>query len=145
MCAMTRGAPVGLAASSFTLGIGGPAAGLGLCAELLDHPGLCFGSRARAGAQRAGRRARRGLYEPVARSVTGSPVCDGSSCPAARSWSTVPARGWTAHAAQRDPRCDHSIVVLEICALGADPATPPLVFHGSRFRRLAAVGPEECR
>ena len=34
---------------------------------------------------------------------------------------------------------DHTIAVLEVCALGADPGTPPLVFHGSRFRRLAGV------
>lgn len=32
---------------------------------------------------------------------------------------------------------DHTIVLLEIGALSADPDTPPLVFHGSRFRRLA--------
>ena len=38
------------------------------------------------------------------------------------------------------PAGDHTIVLLEICALGADPDTPPLVFHGSRFRRLAVVG-----
>jgi flavin reductase (DIM6/NTAB) family NADH-FMN oxidoreductase RutF len=32
---------------------------------------------------------------------------------------------------------DHTIVVLRITALTAHPATEPLVFHGSRFRRLA--------
>ncbi len=36
------------------------------------------------------------------------------------------------------PAGDHTIALLEICSLGADPETPPLVFHGSRFRRLAA-------
>jgi flavin reductase (DIM6/NTAB) family NADH-FMN oxidoreductase RutF len=37
------------------------------------------------------------------------------------------------------PSGDHDIVLLHIHGLRADPATPPLVFHGSRFRRLAAV------
>ncbi|COW36514.1 oxidoreductase [Mycobacterium tuberculosis] len=34
------------------------------------------------------------------------------------------------------PAGDHLIALLEICAVRADPETPPLVFHGSRFRRL---------
>ncbi|GAA5063542.1 flavin reductase (DIM6/NTAB) family NADH-FMN oxidoreductase RutF [Thermocatellispora tengchongensis] len=37
------------------------------------------------------------------------------------------------------PAGDHSIVLLEIHRLGSEPGTPPLVFHGSRFRRLMAV------
>jgi flavin reductase (DIM6/NTAB) family NADH-FMN oxidoreductase RutF len=34
---------------------------------------------------------------------------------------------------------DHDIVLLRVHALRADPSVPPLVFHGSRLRRLAAV------
>ncbi|MFE5699115.1 flavin reductase family protein [Rhodococcus koreensis] len=37
------------------------------------------------------------------------------------------------------PAGDHAIVVLEVHGLRAEPDTPPLVFHGSRFRRLAAI------
>jgi flavin reductase (DIM6/NTAB) family NADH-FMN oxidoreductase RutF len=33
---------------------------------------------------------------------------------------------------------DHEIVLLGVHGLGTDPQTPPLVFHGSRYRRLAA-------
>ena len=33
---------------------------------------------------------------------------------------------------------DHTIALLRIEALAADPATGPLVFHGSRFHRLVA-------
>jgi flavin reductase (DIM6/NTAB) family NADH-FMN oxidoreductase RutF len=33
---------------------------------------------------------------------------------------------------------DHTIALLQVHALHADPLTPPLIFHGSRFRRLAA-------
>ncbi len=41
---------------------------------------------------------------------------------------------------------DHTIVLLEICGLDGDPETQPLVFHGSRFRRLAGVRvQQECR
>lgn len=37
------------------------------------------------------------------------------------------------------PAGDHSIVLLQIHGLRADPCVAPLVFHGSRFRRLAAA------
>lgn len=35
---------------------------------------------------------------------------------------------------------DHLIALLEICSLRADPDASPLIFHGSRFRRLTAPG-----
>ena len=35
------------------------------------------------------------------------------------------------------PAGDHDIVLLKVHGLRADAATAPLVFHGSRFRRLA--------
>ena len=34
---------------------------------------------------------------------------------------------------------DHTIALLEIHGLCAAPHTPPLIFHGSRFRRMATV------
>jgi flavin reductase (DIM6/NTAB) family NADH-FMN oxidoreductase RutF len=37
------------------------------------------------------------------------------------------------------PSGDHDIVLLHIHGLRADASTPPLVFHGSRYRRLAAI------
>lgn len=37
------------------------------------------------------------------------------------------------------PSGDHDIVLLHIHGLSADPDALPLVFHGSRFRRLADV------
>ncbi|MFF0149245.1 flavin reductase (DIM6/NTAB) family NADH-FMN oxidoreductase RutF [Amycolatopsis sulphurea] len=37
------------------------------------------------------------------------------------------------------PAGDHAIVLLRIHALRAEPDDAPLVFHGSRFRQLAAV------
>jgi flavin reductase (DIM6/NTAB) family NADH-FMN oxidoreductase RutF len=37
------------------------------------------------------------------------------------------------------PAGDHSVVLLRIHGLRADSERPPLVFHGSRFRRLAVA------
>ena len=37
------------------------------------------------------------------------------------------------------PAGDHTVALLEIHGLRADPDVAPLVFHGSRFRRLAAL------
>ena len=37
------------------------------------------------------------------------------------------------------PAGDHHIVLFEVHRLGADAAVTPLVFHGSRFRRLHAA------
>jgi flavin reductase (DIM6/NTAB) family NADH-FMN oxidoreductase RutF len=34
---------------------------------------------------------------------------------------------------------DHTIALLQVHRLHAAPHTPPLVFHGSRFRKIAAV------
>jgi flavin reductase (DIM6/NTAB) family NADH-FMN oxidoreductase RutF len=34
---------------------------------------------------------------------------------------------------------DHDIVLLSVHGLRADPTRPPLVFHGSRYRRLAEL------
>jgi flavin reductase (DIM6/NTAB) family NADH-FMN oxidoreductase RutF len=38
--------------------------------------------------------------------------------------------------AQEVPAGDHDIVLLRVHDLDADPEVPPLVFHGSRYRRL---------
>lgn len=61
------------------------------------------------------------------------------------SWSRLPGGGVVVHDAtawldcrlySEAPAGDHTIAVLAIRALCADPSRPPLVFHGSRFRRL---------
>ena len=49
------------------------------------------------------------------------------------------ATAWFDCAVEREIRAgDHEIVLLNVHGLGTDPLTPPLVFHGSRYRRLAA-------
>lgn len=37
------------------------------------------------------------------------------------------------------PAGDHVLALLEIHGLHANPASPPLIFHGSQFRRLVAI------
>jgi flavin reductase (DIM6/NTAB) family NADH-FMN oxidoreductase RutF len=47
------------------------------------------------------------------------------------------ASAWLDCAVERQvPAGDHDIVLLRVHDLGADPRVPPLVFHGSAFRRL---------
>ena len=48
------------------------------------------------------------------------------------------ASGWMEVSVEQQIRAgDHDIVVLAVHELNADPEMQPLVFHGSRFRRLA--------
>ncbi|GAB3347670.1 flavin reductase family protein [Amycolatopsis echigonensis] len=50
------------------------------------------------------------------------------------------ATAWLDCSVERElPAGDHAIALLRIHGLRADPDTAPLVFHGSRFRTLAAV------
>jgi flavin reductase (DIM6/NTAB) family NADH-FMN oxidoreductase RutF len=64
---------------------------------------------------------------------------------AALRWRTSPdgavlldgASAWLDCAVEREiPAGDHDIVLLRVHDLDADPAVAPLVFHGSRYRRL---------
>jgi len=49
------------------------------------------------------------------------------------------ASAWFDCSIEREIRAgDHEIVLLGVHGLGTDPQLPPLVFHGSRYRRLAA-------
>ena len=49
------------------------------------------------------------------------------------------ASAWLDCSVEREIRAgDHDIVLLRVHRLGTEPGIPPLVFHGSRYRRLAA-------
>lgn len=49
------------------------------------------------------------------------------------------ATAWFDCSVEREIRAgDHDIVLLRVHRLGTDPGTAPLVFHASRYRRLAA-------
>ncbi len=144
VCATVDGEPVGMAASSFTSvsmdpplvsvcvqNISStwpklrnrPRLGLSVLAE--HHGDACISLSRKAGDRFAGVR-----------------------------WTELPGGGVFVHGATawldcrlhtEVPAGDHAIALLEICGLCADPDTPPLVFHSSRFRRLAEVGTSEER
>jgi flavin reductase (DIM6/NTAB) family NADH-FMN oxidoreductase RutF len=49
------------------------------------------------------------------------------------------ASAWLDCGIEREIRVgDHDLILLRVYELDADPDVPPLVFHGSRFRRLSA-------
>jgi flavin reductase (DIM6/NTAB) family NADH-FMN oxidoreductase RutF len=49
------------------------------------------------------------------------------------------ASAWLDCGIEREIRVgDHDLILLRVHALDADPEVPPLVFHGSRYRRLGA-------
>ncbi|MEO3760830.1 flavin reductase family protein [Mycobacterium sp. B14F4] len=137
VCAVIDGVPVGMAASSFTgVSVDPPLVSvcvqnssttwpklrrrhrLGLSVLAEDHDEVCLSLSRKVGDRFAGVH---WLEQP-----SGSIFVHGASA-----W--LDCRLHT-----EVPAGDHTIVLLEICAVGADPDIPPLVFHGSRFRRLAA-------
>jgi flavin reductase (DIM6/NTAB) family NADH-FMN oxidoreductase RutF len=138
VCAVVGGSPVGMAASSFTsvsvspalvsfcvqdtsrtwpVLRGRPRIGLSVLAEGQDD--ACRRLSAREGDRFAG--------TPWAGSPDGSAFIIGATA-----WLDC-----SLHA--EVPAGDHSIALLTVHGLRADPAVPPLVFHGSRFRRLRSA------
>jgi flavin reductase (DIM6/NTAB) family NADH-FMN oxidoreductase RutF len=139
MCATIDGEPVGMAASSFTsVSVDPPLVSicvqngsatwprlrnrgrLGLSVLAEDHGDACVSLSRKVGDRFAGVR-----------------------------WAQLPSGGVFIHGATAWLECglhaevpagDHTIVLLDICTLVAHPDRAPLVFHGSRFRRLADVG-----
>jgi len=142
VCAIVDGVPVGMAASSFTAVSVAPAL-VSICVQNTSTTWPRLRERPRLG-------------------VSVLAECHGEACVslsrkvgdrfAGVSWTELPGGGVLVRGASAWLDCrpaaevaagDHTIVLLEICALGADPETPPLVFHGSRFRRLAVAGASE--
>ncbi|MEV1291978.1 flavin reductase family protein [Pseudonocardia sp. NPDC049635] len=138
VCAEVDGVPVGLAASSFTsvsmepplVSVcmqhssttwpklrGLPRLGLSVLAEGQDD--ACARLASKTGDRFAG--------TGVTVAPDGALFIDGATL-----WLDC-----TVHA--EVPSGDHDIVLLNVHGIRADPATPPLVFHGSRYRRLAAI------
>ncbi|WP_372924875.1 flavin reductase family protein [Mycolicibacterium hippocampi] len=141
VCAVIGGEPVGMAASSFTpVSIDPPLASisvqnssttwprlrdqrrLGLSVLAEDHAAAAISLSRKAGDRFAG--------VSWGELANGAVLIDGASA-----W-------WDCRVHAEVAAGDHTIVLLEICALGVAADTPPLVFHGSRFRRLAVVTQE---
>jgi flavin reductase (DIM6/NTAB) family NADH-FMN oxidoreductase RutF len=138
VCALVDGTPVGMAASSFTsvslspplvsvciqhtsttwpVLRNRPRLGLSVLAEGHDDACLCL----------AGKHADRFAGTDWASSEDGALFVRGSTA-----WLDC-----SVH--QEVPAGDHVIVLLRVDGLRAEPATPPLVFHNSRLRRLSAA------
>lgn len=138
VCALVDGEPVGMAASSFTsVSVEPPlvsvciqnssttwpklrsAPRLGLSVLSEEHSAACQSLSRKVGDRFAG----------VSRLelANGAILVRGASA-----W-------WDCQVHNEVAAGDHTIVLLEICALGSDPDRPPLIFHRSRFHRLAGM------
>lgn len=138
VCAMADGVPVGMTASSFTSASVGPPL-VSVCVQNTSETWPRLRHRARLGvsvlAERQDRACRSLSTKDGDRfagvdwvaSRDGAVFVDGATLWLACSVHSEIAAG------------DHAIVLLEIHGLRADRHTAPLVFHGSRFRRLAAI------
>jgi flavin reductase (DIM6/NTAB) family NADH-FMN oxidoreductase RutF len=138
ICAVLDGAPVGMAASSFTsVSVDPPLVSvcvqntsttwprlrdsprLGLSVLAEDHDVACLALSNKQGDRFAGVEWEAAADDAVY--VRGSPL-------------------WLDCAVQLQvPAGDHTIVVLRVVGLRADPDRAPLVFHGSRFRTLRSI------
>lgn len=135
IAALVDGTPVGLTANSFTAVSLDPPL-LSVCVAHTSTTWPLLADRARlgvtvlgaeqesAGSQLASRRDDRFAGLDWYETAGGAVLLDGAGA-------------WFETSIEQQIRAgDHDIVLLRIRALDADHAVPPLVFHGSRFRRL---------
>ncbi|MFF3372208.1 flavin reductase family protein [Streptomyces sp. NPDC002680] len=138
VCALLDGAPVGMAASSFTsVSLSPPLVSLcvqhssrtwpklsgcprlGVSVLAADHDVACLNLSRKEGDRFAGVE-----WEPTGE---GAVFVHGATA-------------WLECSVEAEiPAGDHAIVLLRIHALRAEPETTPLIFHASRFRTLAAI------
>jgi len=136
LAALVDGAPVGMAANSFTsVSLHPPL--LSVCVAHTSATWPLLAGRARLGVTVLGAGQERACAQLASR--------DGDRF-ARLDWHATGDGAVLLHGAcawfdtsieQQVPAGDHDIVVLRIHALGADHTVPPLVFHASRFRQLA--------
>lgn len=136
VCAMVDGEPVGMAASSFTsVSVTPPL--VSICVQNSSTTWPRLRDRPRVGLSMLAEG-----HERVCMSLSRKmgDRFDGVSW-TGLSTGAVVVQGATAwldcRLHQEIPAGDHLVALLEICVLRFDPDTPPLVFHGSRFRQLA--------
>ncbi|OSC38932.1 flavin reductase family protein [Mycobacterium decipiens] len=140
VCAMVDGVPVGMAASSFaSVSIDPPL--VSICVQNTSTTWPRLRGRPQVGVSVLAEG-----HDEACRSLSRK---EGDRF-AAVCWSELPTGSVVIHGASawldcrlraEIPAGDHLIALLKICALRADPDTPPLIFHDSRFRRLLV----ECR
>ncbi len=135
VAALVDGAPVGIAASSFTsVSLDPPLVSLCIARSSTTWPllravprlgvSILSAAQERAGRQLAARRADRFAELSWRPTADGAVLLDGAS-------------GWLETSIEQQVRAgDHDIVVLRVRDLDADHDINPLVFHASQFRRL---------
>ena len=136
VCALVEGQPVGMAASSFTsVSLDPPLVSVCVSSESATWPLLR--RPARIGVSVLGHDQEEACRQLAARGVDRFAGLD---------WTVTEdgavllagASAWLDCSIEREiPAGDHEIVLLNVHRLGADHSVPPLVFHGSRYRRLA--------
>lgn len=139
LAALVDGVPVGLAANSFTSVSLEPAL-VSVCVATSSQTWPLLRTAARIGVSVLGHR-----QETASRRLAARGVADRF---AGLSWHATPddavllhdASAWFDCSVQREIRAgDHDIVLLAVHGIGLSPQTPPLVFHGSTYRSLAAA------
>jgi len=138
LCALVDGEPVGMAASSFTsVSVSPPLVSVCVQDTSTTWPRL----RAQA---RLGLSVLAEDHVDICRRLASK---DGDRF-ASVAWEAGPEGGVFVHGATAWLECsltgelpagDHAIALLQVHGLRAEPDQAPLVFHGSRFRRLAAA------
>jgi flavin reductase (DIM6/NTAB) family NADH-FMN oxidoreductase RutF len=135
VAALVEGAPVGIAASSFTsVSLDPPLVSFCIARSSSTWPSLRGASRLgvsilsarqeQAGRQLGGRGAERFADLSWRATADGAVLLEGAS-------------GWFETSIEQEVRAgDHQIVVLRVRDLDADHEISPLVFHASQFRRL---------
>lgn len=139
LAALADGAPTGLAANSFTsVSLDPPL--VSVCIATTSQTWPLLRTAARIGVSVLSHR-----QEEASRRL----ATRGADRFAGLSWAATDAgavlledaSAWFDCSVEREIRAgDHDIVVLSVHDLGTDPHLPPLVFHGSRYRRLAVEG-----
>jgi flavin reductase (DIM6/NTAB) family NADH-FMN oxidoreductase RutF len=138
ICALERGTPVGIAASSFTsVSVDPPL--VSLCVQNSSTTWPRLRSMTRLGVSVLGETQNDAAARLAAK--TGDRFAElemtGTADGAVLVHGAVAWLECSIHAEL--PAGDHEIVLLRIHALGATPDDAPLVFHGSRFRQLAVM------
>lgn len=136
LAALVDGEPVGMTASSFVpVSLDPPLVSLCTALTSTTWPRL-------RGAARLGISVLSGSQEGASRQLASS----GAERFAGLAWYGTPgnavllsgASAWFDCSTEREIGAgDHRIALLRVHAMGVDPQLPPLVFHGSRYRRLA--------
>lgn len=138
VCALEQGTPVGIAASSFTsVSVDPPL--VSMCVQNSSTTWPRLRSQARLGVSVLGQDQHEAAQQLAAKDGDRFASLE-LSCTAEGSVLVHGAVAWLDCSIHSEvPAGDHSIVLLRIHALAAMPDDAPLVFHGSRFRQLAAI------